>query len=131
MRINAKVAFKQVPEVLDTSQGGNVELQIQNLTSKPLKVLSVVSQNRTFTIDDDIPPSIGPGKSGRLLIHYAAQSEPAAATIVLSLSETFGRSPLTVVPLNIKMSTGDKDDPVKREVERIIKTTPKPALPGR
>src|SRR5207253_9470887 len=63
------------------SKAGQVELQIQNLSTKPLKILSVNSYNRAYVVDDDIPESIEPGKSGRLLIRYSAQLEPEGVSL--------------------------------------------------
>lgn len=130
-RIDAKVGFKQIPEVVDPEKAGQVELQIQNLANKPLKVLSVVSYNRIYVVDDDVPESIAPGKSGRLLIRYAAQPEPAAASIALVLSETLGSSPQALVPLNIRMPEEKAASVTQQDLEKIIKATPKPNLPVR
>ena len=128
LQVDAKVGFKQTPELWDTGQTGKAELQIQNLSKKPLKLLSVVTQNRTFTIDDDIPELIEPGKTGRLIIHYTGTTEPAPLSLSLALSETLGRSPITVVPINIKLPEIPSGEITKDQLEKILKQHPAPAL---
>ncbi|MBI4474843.1 MAG: hypothetical protein HY646_19380 [Acidobacteria bacterium] len=121
-RIDGKVAFKQVPETIDPRQAGQVELQIQNLAAKPLKVLSVASHNRAYIIDDDVPETIDPGKSGRVLIRYAAQAEPVGASLALQLSEILGPSPTTTIPLNVKLAEEKRPATYTREeLDRIIR----------
>jgi len=102
-RIAGKVGFKQVPEVIDPANGGEVELQIQNLTAKPLKILTALSRNSAYVIDENVPPSIDPGKTGSLLIRYAAQTQPTGAALGLVLSEELSPSGITTVPLNVKL----------------------------
>ena len=102
-RIAGKVGFKQVPEVVDPANAGEVELQIQNLTAKPLKILSALSRNSAYVIDENVPPSIDPGKTGLLKIRYLAQTQPAGATLGLVLSEELSPSGITNVPLNVKL----------------------------
>jgi hypothetical protein len=131
--IDGKVGFKQVPEIIDTAKEGQVELQVQNLsTTTPLKILSVLSYNPAFRVSDDVPASIEPGTSGRLLINYPAQGKPTGATLALVLSETIGRSPMTVNPLHLKPQPQEKPGSITlEELQQIIKTAPKPALPLR
>jgi hypothetical protein len=128
LQVEAKVGFKQVPELWDTSQTGKAELQIQNLSAKPLKLLSVVTQNRAFTIDDDIPESIEPKKTGRLIVHYNAATEPAPVSIALALSEKLGKAPITIVPLNVKLPEPPSNQITKEELDRIRKQYPAPIL---
>jgi hypothetical protein len=128
-RIDAKVGFKQMPEIVDPAKAGQVELQIQNLSTRPLKILSVSSYNHAYVVDDDVPESIEPGKSGRLLFRYAAQEEPAAAAIALALSEKLGPSPLTVVPLHIKMPESKPASYTREDLEKIRNAIPTPTLP--
>jgi hypothetical protein len=128
LQVDAKVSFKQVPEVWDTSQTGKTELQIRNLSTKPLKLLSVVSQNRAFTIDDKIPELIDPGKTGTLIIHFSGTTEPAPVSVQLALSETLGKSPMTIVPLNIKLPDAPSNEITKEQLDRIRRQYPAPAL---
>jgi hypothetical protein len=128
LQVDAKVGFKQVPELWDTSQTAKTELQIQNLSTKPLKLLSVVTQNRAFTIDDDIPELIEPGKTGRLIIHYNAAAEPGPVSLSLALSQTFGKSPITIVPLNVKLPEAPSSEITKEQLDKIIKQYPAPVL---
>src|SRR5262249_33427826 len=94
MQIDGKVAFKQTPELIDTAQAGQAELEIRNLSATtPLKILSVLSHSPAFAIGDDIPESIAPGASGTLKIRYSAQTRPTGASIALVLSETLGPAP--------------------------------------
>ena len=129
-RIDGKVGFKQVPEIIDTTEAGEVELHIQNLSATtPLKILSVLSYNPAYKVGDDVPESIPPGESGRLLIHYAGQTRPLGASLALVLSEALGQSPVTTVPLHVKLPKEEPRSVTREELERIIKTTPKPVLP--
>jgi hypothetical protein len=102
-RIDGRVGFKQVPELVDPANAGEVELQIQNMTAKPLKILSALSYNPAYLIDENVPPSIDPGKTGRLLVRYLQQAQPAGATLGLVLSEELSPSGTTTVPLNVKL----------------------------
>jgi hypothetical protein len=131
LQVDAKVSFKQVPELWDTSQTGKTELQIQNLSTKPLKILSVVTQNRTFTIDDKIPELIEPGKTGSLIIHYNGAGEPAPVSVQFALSETLGKSPMTIVPLNIKLPDAPSGEITREQLEKIRRQYPVPVLTPR
>jgi hypothetical protein len=102
-RINGKVGFKQVPEVIDPVNSGQVELQIQNLMAKPLKILTALSYNPAYVIDESVPGSIEPGKSGSLLIRYSAQAQATGASIGLVLSEDLSPAGMTTVPLSVKI----------------------------
>jgi len=128
-QIDGKVSFKQVPEIWDTSQTGKAELQIQNLSTKPLKLLSVASQNRSFTIDDDIPEQIAPGKSGRLIVHYTPQAELTPVSLRFIFSESLSQSATTIVPLNVKIPERDNSANMREEINRLLKANPMPALP--
>jgi hypothetical protein len=129
-RINGKVGFKQVPEIIDTANGGQFELQIQNLsTTTPLKILSVLSYNTEYKVSDDVPESIAPGTSGRLLITYTVQAKPVGAALALVLSESIGPSPVTVIPLQVKLPQQKSRAVTQEELQRIIKAAPKPVLP--
>jgi hypothetical protein len=128
LQVDAKVGFKQVPELWDTSQTGKTELQIQNLSTKPLKLLSVVTQSRAFTVDDDVPELIEPGKTGRLIIRYNAATEPAPVSISLVLSENLGKTPITIVPLNIKLPEAPSNEVTREQLDKIIKQYPAPLL---
>src|SRR5262245_40355780 len=75
-RIDGKLGFKQVPELIETSKSGQIELQLSNLLKTPLKILTAMSYNPAYVIDDNVPPVIEPGKIGRLIIRYQAQPEP-------------------------------------------------------
>jgi len=130
VRIDGRVGFKQVPEIVDPTTAGQVELQIQNLTAKPLKIFGVVSQNRTYVVDENVPESIEPGKSGRLLIRYTAQREPVGASLTLTLSEALNRSGLTTVPLNVKLA--EEKRTTLEDLKRIAPPTAnQPARPAR
>jgi hypothetical protein len=102
-RIDGKVAFKQVPEIVEPTTDGQFELQIQNLTKQPLKILSVMSNNPAYVVDDNVPPSIEPGKSGRLLIRHSKQNRGTGASIGLVLSEPLTPSGIVTVPINVRM----------------------------
>src|SRR5262249_7410483 len=103
MQIDGKVAFKQTPELIDTAQAGQAELEIHNLsTTTPLKILSALSHSPAFAIGDDIPESIAPGASGTLKIRYSAQTQPAGASVALVLSVPLGPAPTIGIPLNVK-----------------------------
>jgi hypothetical protein len=131
MQIDGKVAFKQTPELIDTAQAGQAELEIHNLSATtPLKILSVLSHNPAFAIGDDIPESIAPGASGTLKIRYSAQTRPTGASIALVLSETLGPAPTIGIPLNVKQPEEEKPPSLTRDdIERIIRQTPKPNIP--
>jgi hypothetical protein len=130
-KVDGKVAFHQDPEVVDTQQAGKLEIRIQNLSTKPLKVLTATSYNQAFVIDD-VTEAIDPGATGRMVIHYPAQSQAAKAAIGVVLSEKLGRTPVTMVPLKTKLPE-PPDSPVipKQEIERLIKANPQPVLPSR
>jgi hypothetical protein len=102
-RIEGKIGFKQMPELVDPLKDGQVELQIQNLTKTPLKILSVRSNNPSYIVDENVPESIEPGRTGRLLIRYHAQRDVAGATLALVLSENLNPTGITTVPLNVKL----------------------------
>jgi hypothetical protein len=130
LRIEGRVGFKQVPEIIDPATAGQVELQIQNLTAKPLKVFGIVSQNRAYVVDEDVPASIDPGKTGRLLIRYTAQRQAVAASLALTLSESLNRSGITTVPLNVKLP--EEKRTTLEDLKKIAPpTTTSPALPVR
>ena len=127
-RIDGKIGFTQVPEVIDPAKAGKVELVIENLTAKPLKMLSVISQNRAYVVDENVPELIAPGKSGRLLINYSAQPQPAGASLALAFSEPISTSGTIRVPLNIRL--GDEARPrsyTPQELKKLV--SPAPALP--
>jgi hypothetical protein len=130
-QIDGKIAFKQVPELIDPSRGGDVQIQMQNLMKTPVRIVGVRTQNRVYVVDDDIPTSIEPGKAARLLIHYVGQTEPAAATIGLILEEPFVDSPVVTIPLNIKLSEpAPAPSPTREELDRLRKQAgPIPNLP--
>src|SRR5262249_51929282 len=85
IRVDRKIALKQSPEIIDPFRSGDIELHIQNMSNKAVKILSVTTNNRSYTIDDNVPPSIEPGKSERLLVHYSAQIAPTGASLALVL----------------------------------------------
>jgi hypothetical protein len=131
--IQGRVGFKQIPEVANPAVAGQIELQIQNLTAKPLKILSVVSQNRQYVVDENIPESIDPGKSGRLLIRYSAQLEPTGASLAITLSESLTPSGTTRVPLNVMLPDVKRSQFSAEDLKRFAPTsTPVlPPAPGR
>jgi hypothetical protein len=129
-RIDGRVGFKQVPEIVDPSKPGQVELEIQNLTAKPLKILSVVSHNSAYVVDENVSPSIDPGKSGRLLIRYVAQIQPTGASLALVLSESLTPSGLTTVPINVKLPDSKPSTYTQEELIKAFRPrTSAPALP--
>ena len=129
-RIDGKVGFKQSPEVVDPAKPGQVELEIQNLTAKPLKILSVVSHNSAYVVDENVPPSIDPGKSGRLLIRYVAQFQPTGASLALILSESLTPSGLTTVPINVQLPDSKPGTYTQEELLKTFRPrTPAPVLP--
>jgi len=77
--------------------------------------LSVASQNRSFTIDDDIPEQIAPGKSSRLIVHYTPQAELRPVPLRFIFSESLSQSPTTIVPLNVKMPERDNSTATDRK----------------
>ena len=130
-RIDGKLGFKQVPElIVETSRSGQIELQLENLSKKPLKILSAMSYNPAYVIDDDVPPVIEPGKSGRLIIRYQAQPEPMGASIGLVLSEEIGGT-ITTVPLNVKLPEPKRPAPYTQEdLKRFLpQQSQQPKLP--
>ena len=131
LHMNGKVAFKQAPELIDTTEAGQAELRIENLTSKPLEILSVLSYNSSFVVPDEgVPGPIEPGKTGSLVIRYSAQQRPIGASLALVLSERLGPSPTITIPLNVKSPKEEAPGPLTRdELERVIKSTPKPNVP--
>jgi len=102
--IDGKVGFRQNPEIIDPTRDGQLELQIQNLTGKPLKILSVMSYNPFYTIDENIAETIEPGKTGRLLIRYRAHTRAGGASIGLVLSEPLTSSGIVTVPINVNLA---------------------------
>ncbi len=126
VRIDGRIGFKQVPEIVDPTTAGQVELQIQNLTAKPLKIFGVVSQNRAYVVDENVPESIEPGKSGRLLVRYIAQRDPVAASLSLTLSEALNRSGITTVPLNVKLAEEKRS--TLEDLKRVAPATANPPL---
>jgi len=125
-RIDVKIGFKQAPEIIDPAKAGQLELFVQNLSSKPLKILGVTSPNRAYVVDDNVPALIEAGKSGRLLIRYSAQPDtPVGATIGFVFSETVGSSDQVSVPLNIKLKDQQQAPITREDLDRIIKTVPR------
>jgi hypothetical protein len=102
--IDGKVGFKQVPDIVDPSKAGQVELQVQNVSKTPLKILSATSNSPFYTIDENVPESIDPGKAGSLIIRFTAQPRGAGASLALVLSEQLTASGVITVPLNIKIA---------------------------
>src|SRR5262249_42795921 len=123
-RIDGKLGFKQVPELIETSKSGQVELQLSNLMKTPLKILTAMSYNPAYVIDDNVPPEIEPGKTGRLIIRYQAQPEPMGAAIGLVLSEEIGGT-ITTVPLNVQLPEPKR--PAGYTLEELKKFLPPPS----
>jgi len=127
-RIDGVVRFKQVPEIVDPLKSGQLELQLENLSKTPLKILSVMAYNPAYVVDEDVPPVIEPSKTGRLLVRYSSQAEPAGASIGLVLSEEIGHVPSVTVPLNVQLPEAKK--PAGYTQEEIKKLLPaQPQLP--
>src|SRR5207249_1746790 len=40
-RIDGKIAFKQMPEIVDPSRGGDVQIQMQNVSKTPVKIQGI------------------------------------------------------------------------------------------
>ena len=114
-RIDGRIAFKQAPALIDPDKNGQVELHLQNLSTKPLRILSVMSYNPAYVVDDNVPELIEPGKSGRLLIRYVAQADARGASIGLVFSEDLGGKPITTVPINMRMPEQKRSAPVTPE----------------
>jgi hypothetical protein len=129
-RIDGKIRFTQTPGVVDTATAGQVELQMQNLTKSPIKIVSLSSNNPSYVIDENIQDTMEPGKSTRLLIRYTAQTEPVSTSLTLVLSESVGPSPFTIVPINIKQPEPKKPTTYQPEdLKKILNTVPKPTQP--
>jgi len=122
IRVDGKVGFTQVPEIVDPAKPGQLEVQIRNLTEKPLKILGVNSINSAYVIDENVPESIDPGKSGRLLIRYSGQMDPKGASLRLTLSESLTSSGIVTVPINVRMP---EMKIVTRYVDPATQTAPK------
>jgi len=103
IRVDAKVGFRQVPEIVDPAKPGQLELEIRNLTGKPLKILGANSTNPAYVLDEDIPESIDPGKSERFLVLYIGQMDPKGASLRFTLSESLTPSGIVTVPINIRL----------------------------
>jgi hypothetical protein len=103
IRVDAKIGFRQIPEIVDPAKPGQFELEIRNLTGKPLKILGANSTNSAYVLDEDIPELIDPGKSDRLLVLYNGQINPTGASLRLTLSESLTPSGIVTVPINVKM----------------------------
>jgi hypothetical protein len=114
-RIDGRIGFKQAPALIDPDKSGQVELHLQNLSAKPLRILSVMSYNPAYVVDDNVPEVIEPGKSGRLLIRYVAQADARGASIGFVFSEDLGGKPITTVPLNMRTPVEKRAAPVTPE----------------
>jgi hypothetical protein len=102
-RIDGKISFKQVPELVDPMKApGQIELQVKNLSNKTLKILGVTISNPPYVIDENVPETIEPGKTGKLLVRYATAT-PAGASLNFVFSENLAGMPITTVPLHTQI----------------------------
>jgi hypothetical protein len=125
-RIQGKVGFSQTPDIFDPATDGQVELHVRNLMDKPLRILSVTSNNPFYVVDDRVPESIDPGNSGRLLIRYTGH-KGSGASLSLVLSEPLTASGIVTVPLNAKIPDVERPPSYTPETLEPLRT---PTPPG-
>jgi hypothetical protein len=102
-RIDGRVSFKQIPELVDPMKApGQVELQVKNVSNKPLKILGVTISNPPYVIDENVPEVIEPGKTGTLFVRYD-KATPAGASLNFVFSENLAGMPITTVPLHTQI----------------------------
>jgi hypothetical protein len=134
IRIDGRVRFRQTPEIVDPTKAGEFKLEIENLSSKPLRIHSMTSNNPLYTIVDDapgdVPGTLAPGESGSLRIRYMAQPEPVGASLDLVLSEPLTASPVTRVPLHVLLPKPAPGPLITEEMRRLAEQESQKARQG-
>jgi len=65
--------------------------------------VSIISTNREFKIESDVPASIKPGETLKLKVTYDAQPEPAGGMITFQTAQPVLAGKSFAIPLNIKL----------------------------
>jgi hypothetical protein len=103
VKIDPRMSFRQIPEIVDMAEAGLVELELKNLGKKPQQILSLVSSNPAFVPDDPKEDTMHPGETIRLQVHYRAAQSPRGASLDIMFSDPFTESPLTRVPIKVQL----------------------------
>jgi hypothetical protein len=102
-QIEPRLRFSQTPPVIDATKTGSAELTIENISNIPLIPVSIISTNREFKIESDVPASIKPGETLKLKVTYDAQPEPAGGMITFQTAQPVLAGKSFAIPLNIKL----------------------------
>jgi hypothetical protein len=128
-RVDGKIAFAQMPEIVDPAKEGELELQFRNLMDTPLKLLTVSSSNPAYRVTQAAQDTILPGMYGLVRVHHSAQADPTAAALNFEFAE-HPVTPLVTVPLNVKLPAPAPatSSYTREQLEKIRGQIPLPVL---
>jgi hypothetical protein len=103
-QIEPRLLFSQIPEIVDVTKSGAVDVIIENVSQIPLTPTSIQTSHPQFKIESDVPKSIAPGETLKMHVVYEAQPEPVAASIYFRTAQPVLAAPGFQIPIHVKLS---------------------------
>ena len=124
-RIEPRIRFTQVPDVVDMAEAGTFELVIENVAYEPFEIRRSSSPNSNYEIESEWPEVFEPGSSGKIVVRYPATDDPERASLTL----TFVEPVLGLKRLSWKINLAESPDGegagyTSEELEEILRSLP-------
>lgn len=117
--IEPRLHFSQIPEVIDPSKDGTVELRVENISGIPLKITSLASANNDYRITNELLPSAEPGQTLTITLAYHAQTAPRGAAVFFQTAQPVMATSQVTVPLRINLPVEASSGYTKEQLDRI------------
>jgi hypothetical protein len=133
VQIEGRIDITQNPPIVDPDQSGTVELSLQNLTGKPIRITSVASNNESFVLDPEVKVNVGPQESTTTTLTYSASNNLGGASVAVRFAEAvLGRTTISI-PIQIQEHRTSRPpttpQPTPQQMEEIRRQNPNPKPP--
>jgi len=131
MQMQGRLRITQDPPIVDPTQRGSVEISLQNLTDKPIRITTVTSTNESFVLDPELMPNVGPQETTKVKLTYGATNSFASGSIIVRFAEpVLGKTALGI-PIQVKEQRTDRPSmmPTPQQIEDLRRQNPGPKPP--
>ena len=131
IQIEGRIRITQNPPIVDPAQAGTVELSLVNLTDKPFRITSVISNNESFVLAPEVKENVGPQESAMIKLTHPAFTVSGASVNVRFSESVLGRTTVGI-PIQIKEQRANRPSTLQltpQQMEEIRRQNPVPKPP--